>query len=168
MPRNMYCSSSYALSAMFLAVLVCPALGAQQSAPTKTVAVKVIVDESLNSASAKVGQDVQIHVAEGVMKDGKEVIASGAPVRAHVTRVKQPGHGDRDGQIKLTMVSAQAVSGKWVPLHKGAVRRGSRLIALFAGPCSVPFPLTMLMVGEDVKIPKGQALTAYVRSSDLP
>jgi hypothetical protein len=103
-----------------------------------------------------------------VTKDGKEVIAAGAPVRAHVTRVKQPGHGDRDGQIKLIMVSAQAVTGNWVPLHKGTVRRGSHLIALFAGPCSVPFPLTMLMVGDDVKIPKGQALTAYVRSTDLP
>ncbi len=109
-----------------------------------------------------------MHVSQGAIKDGKEVIAEGAPVRAHLTRVKRPGHGDRDGQIKLTMVSAQGVGGNWIPLHKGTVRRGSRLIALFACPCSIPFPLTMLMVGEDVKVPKGQALTAYVGTSDLP
>jgi hypothetical protein len=109
-----------------------------------------------------------MHVSEAVSKDGKEVIAAGAPVRAHITRVKPPAHGNRDGQIKLTIVSAQSISGNWVPMHKGTVRRGNRFIALVAGPCSVPFPLTMLMVGEDVKIPKGQPLTAYVRTADLP
>jgi len=109
-----------------------------------------------------------MHVSEAVSKDGKQVIAAGAPVRAHITRVKQPGHGNRDGQIKLTIVSAQSISGNWVLMHKGIVRRGNRFIALVAGPFSVPFPLTMLMVGDDVKIPKGQALTAYVRTGDLP
>lgn len=109
-----------------------------------------------------------MHVAEAVTKGGTEVIAAGAPVRAHITRVKQPSHGIRNGQIKLTMVSAQDVKGNWVPLHKGKVRQGRRFIALVAGPCSVPFPLTMLMVGEDVTVPKGQPLTTYVRTSDLP
>jgi hypothetical protein len=168
MQNRMYCPSPYAVGAIFISMLFCPSLRAQKTAPTNALAVKVLVDEELSSQTAKAGQEVRMHISEGVMKGGKEVIPPGAQVRAHVTRVKQPGHGDRDGQIKLTMVSAQAVTGSWVPLHKGAVRRGSRLIALFAGPCSVPFPLTMLMVGEDVKIHKGQALTAYVRSSDLP
>lgn len=168
MQRRLYFPSPYALVVIFISMLCCPFMSAQRHTETNAFAVKVRVDEELTSSTAKVGQDVQIHVSEGVMKDGKEVIAVGAPVRAHLTLVKRPSHGDRDGQIKLTMVSAQAVAGNWVPLHKGAVRRGSRLIALFAGPCSVPFPLTMLMVGEDVKIPKGQALTAYVRTGDLP
>ena len=109
-----------------------------------------------------------MHVSQSVTKDGKEVVTQGAPVRAHLTRVKRPGHGDRNGQIKLTMESAQGIGGNWIPLHKGAVRKGHRFIALFAGPCSVPFPLTMAMVGEDVKIPNGQALTAYIRLNELP
>lgn len=167
MQRRIYFSSPCALVVIFISTLCCPKVGAQRHAEANALAVKVLVDEDLISSTAKAGQEVRIHVSEGVMKDGKEVIAAGAPVRAHLTRVKRPSHGDRDGQIKLTMVSAQDVAGSWVPLHKGAVRRGSRLIALFAGPCSVPFPLTMLMIGEDVKIPKGQALTAYVRTGDL-
>ena len=149
-------------------MLGCPCMSAQGHAEPNALAVKVLVDEELTSATATAGQEVRIHVSEAVMKDGKEVIAAGAQVRAHLTQVKRPSHGDRDGQIKLAMVSVQVVAGNWVPLHKGAVRRGRRLIALFAGPCSVPFPLTMLMVGDEVKIPKGQALTAYVRTGDLP
>ncbi len=168
MQRRIYISFPYYLVVIFICTLCCREVSAQKHANTNALAVKVRVDEDLTSATAQIGQQVRIHVSEGVMKDGKEVIAAGAPVQAHLTRVKRPGHGDRDGQIKLTMVSAQAVAGNWVPLHKGAVRRGSRLIALFAGPCGVPFPLTMLMVGEDVKIPKGQPLTAYVRTGDLP
>jgi len=168
MQRSGYVPSPYVLVVLFLSMLFCTELSAQGHAEANALAVKVQVDEELSSATAKAGQEVRIHVSEGVMKDGKEIIAAGAPVRAHLTRVKQPSHGDRDGQIKLTMVSAQAVAGNWIPLHKGSVRRGSRLIALFAGPCSIPFPLTILMVGEDVTIPKGQALTAYVRTSDLP
>jgi hypothetical protein len=168
MQRRIGFPSPYALVVIVIFILCCPDVSAQRHAEPNALAVNVLVDEELTSSTAKAGQEVRIHVSKAVMKDGKEVIAAGAPVRAHLTRVKRPSHGDRDGQIKLTMVSAQAVDGNWVPLHKGAVRRGSRLIALFAGPCSVPFPLTMLMVGEDVRIPKGQALTAYVRTGDLP
>ena len=160
--------SPYVLVVVVISALCCPGVSAQRHAESNALIVKVVVDEELDSSTAKAGQEVRIHVSEAVTKDGKEVIAGGALVRAHLTRVKRPSHGDRDGQIKLTMVSVQGVAGNWVPLHKGAVRRGSRLIALFAGPCSVPFPLTMLIVGEDVKIPKGQALTAYVRTGDLP
>lgn len=168
MQRRIHFPSSYTLGAIFTLLLFGSNLSAQGTPQTKPLAVKVVVDEAISSSTATTGQEVRMRVSDAVMKDGKEVIASGAAVRAHLTRVKRPGHGDRDGQIKLTLVSVQAVTGNWVPLHKGAVRRGSRLIALFAGPCSIPFPLTMLMVGEDVKIPKGQALTAYVRTSDLP
>jgi hypothetical protein len=156
------------LGLLSLSILSCAEVRAQKHEDANALAVQVQVDEELNSATAKLGQEVHMHVSQHVMKDGKEVIAEGAPVQAHLTRVKQPGHGDRDGQIKLTMVSVQAVNGNSIALHKGNVRRGSRLIALFAGPCSVPFPLTMLMVGEDVKIPKGQSLIAYIQTSDLP
>lgn len=168
MQRRSHLCSQSALAFLFLSTLSFTELSAQSHEDTNALAVHVQVDEDLDSATATLGQEVRIHVSQDVMWEGKEVIAEGAPVRARLTRVKRPGHGDRDGQIKLTMVSAQGVAGNWITLHKGSVRRGSRLIALFAGPCSVPFPLTMLMVGEDVKVPSGQALTAYIRARDLP
>lgn len=140
---------------------------AQSHSKTNAIPVKMQLDEELTSATAMVGQSVHMHVTEAVLKDGIEVIAAGAPVRANISGLKKPGHGDRGGQIKLAIVSAQTSAGMWVPLHTGNVRRGHRFVALLAGPCSVPFPLTMLMVGEDVRIPKGQPLSAYVRADDL-
>jgi len=167
MKRCLYLAWSSVFLCVCLQLASPAALRAQAHSGPNALVVKMVVDDGIDSATATVGQEVQIHVSEAVRKENNEVIAAGAQVMAHVTRVKRPSHGDRSGQIKLNLVSVQNVTGDWIPLHGGAVHKGHRLIALFAGPCSVPFPLTMLMVGEDVKIPKGQALTAYVRTADL-
>jgi hypothetical protein len=41
-------------------------MDAQRHTPTNAVAVKVLVDEGLDSASATKGEEVPIHVAEAV------------------------------------------------------------------------------------------------------
>ena len=83
------------------------------------VPVQVQIKADLSSQTAKAGDVVTFVVSAPVQVAGVQLIASGAEARGSVAYVA-PATSSRHGDLLVSLDSAQAVDGSWVPLRATA------------------------------------------------
>ncbi|MDH7571031.1 MAG: hypothetical protein QHJ73_15750, partial [Armatimonadota bacterium] len=112
--------------------------GAQPSRPTRAVVVRagqlipLVLDEALNSATARPGTAVTLRVARDVAADGLTAIPEGTRAAATVVRVHRPRLGGIPAAVVLQLSTVPAVDGTPVPLQNAAGRVPS--VVIRAGP----------------------------------
>lgn len=114
--------------------------------------VRVVVVNPVSSATAKVGEAVELQVSEDVLVDGMVVIAKGAPAVGTVTEVeakKRLGHSGKVG-MKITEVTLE--NGQKVVL---------RAYHDTSGGMSASGDALPTVVGKDAGFPKGDELPAW-------
>ena len=131
--------------------------------------VKLRLSRDLCSAKAKVGERVDFEVAEEVQVNGTAVIATGALASGVVTEAHRKRRMARGENLALTLNSVRLVDGETAAIAataggKGDSRTGEMLTsmamaAVFSFAGSTVF---LLMHGNEVTIPEGTEITAYI------
>ena len=122
---------------IFLAVLLCPLLAAQESVvqsspkpalPTNIANIPIrncgenciefFLLEAVSSATAKKGQTIRLAVAEDFSVNGVVVIPKGTPVDGKVTSVRKGVFGRRDGWITVEAKSVVLDNGRRLRLRQ--------------------------------------------------
>jgi len=134
--------------------------------PTNEVPqIKLRLNETLSSASARVGQPISLDVVDPVEVNGKLVIAVGAHARATVTIAKRRGHNRKEGKLVLTVQSVSRIDGSEAMLQSASLTKGSGVGSPIFGPCTFPLPadpVGLFRKGDNVVIPKGTEITAIL------
>jgi len=130
-----------------------------------SITVRLLLSETISSASAKVGQVVMLEVPDAVQAEGRVLIAPGALAQATVTTSKRRGHNSREGRLVLTIKSVKLVDGTDAPLQSAPLQKGSGKGEPIFGPCTFPIPADpagLFRKGNDVVIPKGTEILASI------
>ena len=150
--------------AISLFLYSCPSLYGQ-SAPIKiqdATALRLILSESLNSATNNVDDPVRFEVTEDVKSGDAIVVPKGSTAVGHVVEVEPKRRMGRAGKVNFTIDHVKAVDGSNVRLRASTTRKGEdRTGAVIIGS-AVLSPLFLIMRGKDIEIPKGTPFTAYV------
>ena len=111
--------------------------------------IRLAMDDTVSSASAKVGDTFKASVAEDVVINGHMVIAKGAATTGKVLAVKRKqGFAAFDGMVEVQIDSVPAVTGQSVPIV-GHMSKGGG-------------PVTIGRGSREVVLPAGQVITAHV------
>jgi len=118
---------------------------------------------SLNSATAQVGQPISFEVARNVDINGVTVIKQGALATAEIAKVEKPAILGEPGKIMVSLKSVKAVDGKEVPLRAtlDAEGKNKQLLAIIVGVVLCILGL-FLIKGTDATIPAGTEVKAFV------
>ena len=133
-------------------------------------AVPLQLDETLNSAHARVGQRVAFEVTADVMVEDQVVIPAGSAALGTVGQVSRHGWAGHSwhegaGRLEVNVDAVRLPGGQIVPLNViqdgGAFLNGSGIATSVAPPAvSVHVVSTRR---QDILIPEGSVLRAYVR-----
>lgn len=133
--------------------------------------VKLRLNTSLSSATARKGETVDFEVLDDVSVQDMVVIARGSIALATITEAEPKGHMGRGGKLDVSMDSVRLKDGEKVPLsgtkggkgggHTGAMTGAMVATSIVAWPAA---PFFLFMHGKDINIPKGTEVTAYVAS----
>jgi hypothetical protein len=144
------------LLSLVAAALVIPSQ-AQKPAPAPLSAVlidgtplKLRMNSSTQPGSIRIGESLELEVAEDVRVGDVVVIAKGNAGRAQVTNLRSGGSG-RGGWIDLSLESVTLADGERIPIR-----------ALKAKPVRDQQALVVSSSGQDASITQGTDLTAYV------
>ena len=132
-------------------------------------AVKLRLEETISSASAKAGQQVPFEVTEDVLVQGVVVLPKGSQAVATVTEANSKKSMGRGGKLNVNVDSARLSDGEKVQLravqdnkgggHVGAMTGAMVATAIVFFPAA---PLFLFVHGQDITIPKGTEVTAFV------
>lgn len=124
--------------------------------------------ESLNSATAQVGQTVAFEVLDPVVVEGTVVVAEGASAWATIIEAATKKSFGRAGKLSFRLDYVKAVDGNKIPLRASSVNKGEgrgatstaiiTASALFFLPAA---PIGMMIKGKNVDIPRGQHIQAF-------
>ena len=106
--------------------------------------VRLMVDESLSSKTAKSGQTFRLVAAEDVLVNGKVVVVKGAQATGRITSAQSWSLGHQQGNLEVTVDSVRAVDGHNIPLEGHLAVTGSGVF------------------GKVAKIAKGESINAVV------
>ncbi len=130
---------------------------------------KLELTQDISSATASVGDRVEFDVLHDVKVNGALVIPMGATVWAKVTEAQHKKRMGRGGKLNLVIDTFELADGEKVPLRTvKQVRSGGHVDEVAVGAAIsavvVPFALPAILFseGEDVTIPEGTDVTAYV------
>jgi hypothetical protein len=149
------------LLSLTLAVLIIPS-SAQTAAPAPSsnapinvvladgTPLKLRMNSSTQPGSIRVGESLELEVAEDVRVADVVVIAKGNAGRGEVTNLRSGGSG-RSGWVDLTLESVTLADGKHVPIR-----------ALRVKPVRDQQALVVSSSGQDASITQGTDLVAYV------
>lgn len=148
-----------------LASLPLPIPAQQPFVLTDGTPLRVRLNRNLSSADAKVGEPVDFDVVEDVAINGAIVIQRGSRALATVTDTAKARRG-KAGKLTLNIDYARSVLGEKIPLRavkedEGGETSGSTSVTTIASSI-VTAPLSLLVKGKDITIPKGTEVTAYV------
>ena len=184
-----FCASESCFAQEATGVPLTPAAGNPAMKLADATPVLLRTKEALSSASAKVGDRVSFRVTEDVKAGDLIVIQRGAEAWGIVAAVQQKKRKGEPGSVDVSIESVQLLSGHRVLLRakrhlEGADKTGQMANDMEQfksemghgnaplGPANevlaVPFlPLFSLEKGEDVRLPAGTKVTAYL-NGDVP
>lgn len=118
---------------------------------------------SLNSATAKQGDQVTFEVAGPVEIEGKVLIAQSAIATGEVSSVEKRGAIGEAAKIMVNLRSVKAVDGKEVPIRATLSQEGKnkQVTALLVGLILCILGLFLIKGGEAI-VPAGTEVKAYV------
>lgn len=118
---------------------------------------------SLNSATAKQGDQVTFEVARPVEVEGKVLIAQSAIATGEVSSVEKRGAIGEAAKIMVNLRSVKAVDGKEVPIRATLSQEGKnkQTTALLVGILLCILGLFLIKGGEAI-VPAGTEVKAYV------
>jgi len=131
--------------------------------------IKLRLNEPLHSGKNKVGQGVNLTVADDVMVDGKVAVEAGARASGRIIVAegkKSMGRGGKldfsaekvtlaDGRMANLRQTEQGGKGNGTGVKTGLVTLG---VALVFWPAA---PVALLIKGKDVEIPAGSVFTTF-------
>ena len=134
--------------------------------------VRLVLEETLSSKDARVGQEVVFNVIDDVIVNGHLLIAHGALAKGTVTEAQAKRRMGKAGKLNVNIDYALMTNGDRAALRavkdaKGdgrgaAVTTGVVATAIVFFPAA---PLFLLMHGKDISIPKGTEITAFVNGN---
>lgn len=134
--------------------------------------VRLVLEETLSSKDARVGQEVVFNVIDDVIVNGHLLIAHGALAKGTVTEAQAKRRMGKAGKLNVNIDYALMTDGSRAALRavkdaKGdgrgaAVTTGVVATAIVFFPAA---PLFLLMHGKDISIPKGTEITAFVNGN---
>ena len=134
--------------------------------------VKLRISQTISSADAKEGQQVDFEVLEEVWVSGLLVIPKGGIAWATVTEAQAKRRMGRAGKLNINIDSVRLANGQKVALravkevkgggHQGAMTGAIVATSLVVWPAA---PLFLLMHGKDITIPKGTEITAFINGN---
>jgi hypothetical protein len=134
--------------------------------------VRLVLEETLSSKDARVGQEVVFNVIDDVIVNGHLLIAHGALAKGTVTEAQAKRRMGKAGKLNVNIDYALMTNGDRAALRavkdaKGdgrgaAVTTGVVATAIVFFPAA---PLFLLMHGKDISIPKGTEVTAFVNGN---
>ena len=145
-----------------------PSAGAPREAllPDGTeIRVRLLV--TVSSASAEERQPLLLEILEDVVVGGEIVVARAARAEGTVVRAQRRHGFGRRGKLALTVDRAQAVDGDMLPLGNKTSFRGDDRYSKAAVVTLIFGPFGIFVKGQDVEIPAGTELSAYVRGDRL-
>ncbi len=136
--------------------------------------VRLWLIQDLSSADAAIGNRVGFEVIEDVELNGIIVIPCRAMAWGTVTEVRRKGRIARGGRLTVKIDAVRLADGEVVPLraieqakgegNSGAMKGELEQTTLAFFPAA---PLALLRRGEDIDIPKGMEVTAYVNGDTV-
>jgi hypothetical protein len=168
-------------SALILQTLLFPAIGLAKpaNAPAQTARAATIKEgtplllstqQRMVSGETPEGSTVLYKVERDVIgPDGKVLIAAGSTARGKVMKSEGSGFFGRSGALNLSLETVDAVDGTLIPIRSVRSSTGNDsedMVIVGAVLLSVFF---VFMEGDDVEIPAGTIVTAYVdRDANIP
>lgn len=135
--------------------------------------VKLVLAETISSASQHKGNLVLFAVAEDVKLGDVIVIPKGANAWGTITAMKSKRRLGRGGKLEVTIDKVRLADGEKAPLtnvnggdgdsHEGKMATGIALTGVFAWPAA---PLFLLVQGKDITMPAGTQTMAFVRGDE--
>src|SRR5260221_932085 len=131
--------------------------------------VKLSINRSVSSGNASVGEQVDFSVKEDVAANGVVVIPKGSLAIGKVTEAVPKRRMGRAGKLEIVldyvrMADMEKASVRAVKEAKGQNRKGGMTVGIVAtGLLFWPAaPLFLLMHVQDITVPQGAEVTAYV------
>lgn len=115
--------------------------------------IRMKLDKAISSADAKVGDEVSLEVAEGVIVDGLLIIPKGASAMGVINEAEPKKALGRGGKLGVLVRSVRLANNDQAVLRSGGEGKGSS---------STAGVLIPVMHGKDITFPKGMEITAYV------
>jgi hypothetical protein len=127
------------------------------------------LEQSISSATAEEGQQVQLSVTENVKVGDVVVIPQGAPVLGTIVMAQEKRRMGRTGKLDFSIDKVRVADGEFVPLRYTMQRRegGSKGVStgVMTAGAAVLFwpaaPFFLLRKGKDVNINKGIVLEVF-------
>jgi hypothetical protein len=132
--------------------------------------IRLRLARTISSASERAGNSVDFEVSEAVSVNEVLIITVGAVAVGTVSAAEPKKRLGRAGKLELTLDRVHLADGEEAPITAtetgtadGPVK-GATIAKVAAGLAFFPtVPLVLLMHGRDMSIPKGTAITAYVK-----
>ncbi|MGA3006847.1 MAG: M56 family metallopeptidase [Opitutaceae bacterium] len=137
---------------------VVPVRGARDVTLAKGTQVWFIFTDSLDSKTASAGADVNLILARDVTVDGSIVAKAGSKVVGRVVLVKKARIAGRSGILDLRL--ELPVEGKQIVLCDSMEKHDS--VIHYSRSFHLKWPFGLFRTGDDVEIPAGTGLRAYV------
>jgi hypothetical protein len=159
--------------AFLFALIACLSAELQAQQTSRTLLdgtpVKLRLAQTISSANAKVGQEVPFEVVEDVKVDEVVVLPKGANAIGAVTEANSKKSMGRGGKLNMYIKYARLSDQEKVPLravkdsqgggHVGAMTASMVATGILFWPAA---PLFLFMHGNDITIPQGTEITAFV------
>ena len=137
---------------------VAPVRGALEVTLARGTEIRLIFTESLDSKTASAGANVNLILAHDVTAGGSIVARAGDKATGRVVQVKKARIAGRSGILDLRL--DLPVEGKPIALCDSKGRRDA--VIHYSRAFHLKWPLGLLRTGDDVAIPVGTGLTAFV------
>jgi len=131
--------------------------------------IKLVLSETLSSASAVTGQTVSFETVDDIYVGGVLVIARMSTAWGTVTEAQGKRRMGRGGKLDLNIDKVRLADGQKAMLravkegkgggHAGAMTGAIVATSLVVWPAA---PLFLLMHGKDITMPKGTPITAFI------
>jgi hypothetical protein len=151
-----------------VAVLVTQLSAAQLVIPNGTK-LTCRLEQTISSATADEGQQVQLSVTEPVKVNGVVVIPQGAPVIGTIVLAEQKKSLGRAGKLDFSVDKVRSADGEYIPLRytmqkKAGEGKGTSTGIMTAGAVVLFWPAAPFLLmrkGKDVTINKGIVLEVF-------
>jgi hypothetical protein len=133
------------------------------------------LEQSISSATAEQGQQVQLSLSEPVKVNSLTVIPQGAPILGTIVMAEEKKTMGRRGKLDFSVDKIRAADGEWIPLRytmqkKEGEGKGLSTGIMTAGAAVLFWPAApffLLRKGKDVTINKGIVFEVFT-DSDHP
>lgn len=127
--------------------------------------IRLLLTEDVSSATAQVGDRVNLAVAEDFKVGEAVIIAKGATAVGSISEAKKKGMLGQGGKLTMRFDQVKCVDGQNVRLRATASREGDEKLGKAVAVLVLAGPFALLVKGKDVTSPKGTEYAAYLDES---